>query len=212
MAVTGAPRALRLPTPSLVDVRALIGLLLVVGSVLGVAWVVTTADDTVAVWALRSDLAAGATVAADDVTLTRVQLGAGPLAYLPESADPVGQVVVRDVTSGELLASSAVRAVDAVDRRLVTVPVERYHLAADLRRGERVDVYVVERGATGQPVGEPRLVLGEVTVEAVDDGGSRLGGSSLETGVVLSVAPDDVSSLVGASAGGALTLVRVPGP
>ncbi len=210
MAVTGVPKAVRLPTPSLVDARTLVGLLLVVGSVLGVGWVVATADDDVAVWALRSDLAAGATVAADDVALTRVRLGSEPLAYLGESADPVGQVVVRDVASGELLAASAVRAADAVDRRLVTVPVARYHLAADLRRGERVDVYVVERGATGEPVGEPRLVLGEVTVEAVDDGGSRLGGSSLETGVVLSVSPDDVTSLVGASAGGALTLVRVP--
>jgi len=193
-----------------VDARTIVGLLLVVGSVLGVGWLVAGADDTVGVWAVRGDLAAGSTVGADDVEIARVQLGEADRRYLSDDVDPVGQVMVRDVASGELLPTSALLAADAVERRLVTVPVERYHVAADLRRGERVDVYVVERSATGQPVGDPRLVLSSVTVEAVDDGGSRFGGSSLETGIVLAVAPDDVTALVGASASGALTLVRVP--
>ena len=194
----------------MVDARTIVGLLLVVGSVLGVGWLVAGADDTVGVWAVRGDLAAGSTVGADDVEIARVQLGEADRRYLSDDVDPVGQVMVRDVASGELLPTSALLAADAVERRLVTVPVERYHVAADLRRGERVDVYVVERSATGQPVGDPRLVLSSVTVEAVDDGGSRFGGSSLETGIVLAVAPDDVTALVGASASGALTLVRVP--
>ena len=194
----------------MVDARTIVGLLMVVGSVLGVGWLVAGADDTVGVWAVRGDLAAGSTVGADDVEIARVQLGEADRRYLSDDVDPVGQVMVRDVASGELLPTSALLAADAVERRLVTVPVERYHVAADLRRGERVDVYVVERSATGQPVGDPRLVLSSVTVEAVDDGGSRFGGSSLETGIVLAVAPDDVTALVGASASGALTLVRVP--
>ncbi|MFZ0324879.1 MAG: hypothetical protein WAN48_12220, partial [Actinomycetes bacterium] len=59
------------------------------------------------------------------------------------------------------------------------------------------------------PVGGPRLVLSAVTVDSVDDDGSRFGGSSLETGVVVAVAPDDVAALVGASSRGSLTLVRV---
>lgn len=208
--MTSAQRGLRVRAPSVVDARTIVGLLLVVGSVLGVAWLVAGADDTVAVWAVRGDLAAGSTVGADDVEIARVQLGQADRRYLSDDVDPVGQVMVRDVASGELLPTSALLAADAVERRLVTVPVERYHVAADLRRGERVDVYVVERSATGQPVGDPRLVLSSVTVEAVDDGGSRFGGSSLETGIVLAVAPDDVTALVGASASGALTLVRVP--
>jgi len=210
MTVTSAQRGLRVRGPSAVDARTIVGVLLVVLSVLGVGWVVARADDTVAVWAVRADLAAGSTVGADDVEIARVQLGAADHSYLSDAVDPVGQVMVRDVASGELLPASALLAAGAVERRLVTVPVERYHVAADLRRGERVDVYVVERGATGQPVGDPRLVLSNVTVEAVDDGGSRFGGSSLETGVVLAVAPDDVAALVGASADGALTMVRVP--
>lgn len=208
--MTSAQRGLRVRAPSVVDARTIVGLLLVVGSVLGVGWLVAGADDTVGVWAVRGDLAAGSTVGADDVEIARVQLGDAGRRYLSDDVDPVGQVMVRDVASGELLPTSALLAADAVERRLVTVPVERYHVAADLRRGERVDVYVVERSATGQPVGDPLLVLTSVTVEAVDDGGSRFGGSSLETGIVLAVAPDDVTALVGASTSGALTLVRVP--
>jgi hypothetical protein len=93
----------------------------------------------------------------------------------------------------------------------VTVGVERHHLPVDLGRGERVDVYLVEPDVAGTAVGDPSLVLAGVAVDDVDDGGSRFGGSSLETGVVLAVEPADVPSLLAAGSRGSLVLVRVPG-
>lgn len=192
------------------DRRLVLGVLLVVGSVIGVVALVTASDRTVGVYAAARALAPGMTVTADDVELSRVLLPS-TTPYLTEDADPVGSVVVRPVAAGELLPRGAVVAADAApERRLVTVAVERHHLPDDLARGERVDVYVVERDATGGAVGEPVLVLAEVTVDAVDGDGSRFGGSSLETGVVLAVAPDDVAGLVGAAARGSVVLVRVP--
>lgn len=206
-----SPPARRLRPASWTDRRLLLGVALVVGSVAGTVAVVTAADDTVPVWSAREDLAPGMTVTADDVELADVRLPSTD-AYLSASADPVGAVVRHPVAGGELLPASAVVSAGAApDRRLVTVPVDRHHLPIDLGRGEQVDVYLVERDATGSTVGDPLLVLAAATVDAVDDGATRFGGSTLQTGVVLAVDPTEVTAVVSAAARGSVVLVRVPG-
>jgi hypothetical protein len=191
--------------------RLLLGLLLVLGSVVGVGAVVSAADRTESVWVARTALAPGMSVEASDVEQAAVRLPA-PDRYLGPSASPVGAVVLRPVAAGELVPAAAVAGpAGAPARRLVTVPVERHHQPVDLGRGEQVDVYLVEQDATGTAVGDPSLVLAGVTVDGVDDGSSRFAGSSLETGVVLAVEPDDVATLLGADSRGDLVLVRVPG-
>lgn len=210
-AVGAAKPARRLRPAPWTDRRLLLGVLLVVGSVVGVVWVVAASDDTVGVWAATGTLAPGMTVTADDVAVVRAQLSSTD-PYLLAHADPVGDVVVRLVQPGELLPGTAVVGSDAApQQRLVTVAVERHRLPDDLARGDRVDVYLVERDATGGAVGDPVLVLAEVTVDAVDGEGSRFGGSNLESGVALTVAPEDVADLVGAASRGSVVLVRVPG-
>ena len=201
------PEAARLPVTRWGGGRTWLGIALVVLSVLGVVALVAATDERTTVWALRHDLAAGSVLEADDVGPVEVRVP-DVSTYVLQGDDVVGRVLQRDVTAGELLPSSALAA-DASQQRLVTVPVERYHLPSDLQRGEQVDVYLVVHGVTGQPVGEPVLVMRDVTVADVDDDGSRFGGSSLETGVVLSVAPPQAAALVGAASRGQLTLVRV---
>jgi len=204
------PAARRLRPARWTEPRLLVGLALVVCSVVGVAALVAAVDHTVPVWVARSPLGPGMSVAASDVELQSVALPSSDR-YLTAAASPVGSVVLRPVGAGELLpAASVAGSSEAPARRLVTVPVERHHQPSDLGRGERVDVYLVERDATGTAVGQPSLVLADVTVDGVDDGSSRFAGSSLETGVVLCVEPGDVASLLGAGSRGTLVLVRVP--
>jgi hypothetical protein len=211
VSVPPSPPARRLGSVAWTDRRMLVGLAMVAASVVGVVMLVGSADDTVRVWAVRTDLAPGTTVAATDVELEPVRLAMTDR-YLPAGADPVGSVVLRPVAAGELLPVAAVAAPDAApERRLVTVPVEHHNLPLDLRHGEAVDVYLVERDATGSSVGDPRLVLASASVDAVDDDASGFGGSSLQVGVVLSVEPGHVAALVGAAARGSVVLVRVPG-
>ncbi|HVQ86708.1 MAG TPA: SAF domain-containing protein [Actinomycetes bacterium] len=205
-----SPPARRLVKARWSDPRMLAGLVLVVGSLIGVTWVVNAADDRVEVWSVRGDVAHGTTLTGDDVALVRVQL-ASVAPYLGKQTSPVGFVTTRNFAEGELLAASGVSGPgDAPDLRLITLPVEQHHLPSDLARGEQVDVYLVARAASGEPVGEPRLVLAAATVADVDDGDSRFGGSSLELGIALAVSPDDVEPLVAAEARGTITLVRVP--
>jgi len=205
-----SPPARRLARSRWTDRRLLIGVGLVVASVLGVTRVVAVADQTVQVWSVQTDLASGVAIAADDIELTSVRLGTLTPYYVGDDS-PLGAVTVKDFTAGELVTRTGVESADdAPDLRWLTLPVERHHLPADLRRGEQVDVYLVERTSGGEPLGEPRLVLTAATVADVDEGDSRFGGSSLELGISLSIASQDVATLVDAEARGTLTLVRVP--
>ena len=76
--------------------------------------------------------------------------------------------------------------------------------------GRRVDVYVVERGVSGEPDGPPQLVLRNAIVSSVDGDSGAFGGTSLEVGVALSLPQEQVPKVLDAQASGTLTLVDVP--
>jgi hypothetical protein len=215
----GSPKAGRLASPSWLDTRLVLGVLLVLLSVVVGARVLASADRSSLVWSTTRDLAPGASLSAADLQPVQVRLFASTGGYLPATgAPPVGYVLDRPVAAGELLPRAALlRPGDDVDLRLVTVPVLPGHYPPALQRGQLVDVWVTpDRDAV--PVaaddaaasGASRLVLPGVTVEQVPDAGSALGGATPERAVVLVVPPDDVEELLGAMATGRLDLVRVP--
>lgn len=208
--VPGSPPGTRLPRRSWKDPRLLAGVVLVVTSVTAVVVTVRTADDTTQVWAVRADVVAGTELTPEDVTAVPVRMpGLGP--YVATSVPVAGSEVVRDLAAGELLTDAAVREPDEPrDARVVTVPVLRNQMPADLAAGDRVDVYLVERDGGGQPAGPPEQVLAAVLITSVADDGGAFGGTSLEVGVALSVPATDVPAVVDAQARGTLTLVDVP--
>ncbi len=210
---TTSPPASRLARPRWRDLRLLLGLGLVLTSVLAGARLLASADDTEPVWVAARDLGAGTTLSTDDLTTREVRLGSAAAAYLGVGgAPPAGYVLTRSVAAGELVPAAAVVGPDAADqRRLVTVPVERFHYPGDLARGARVDVYVTGKVTAERASPQPQLVLADALVDDVQREAGRLGPSGTGVGVVLSVGPDDVSALVGALQRGAIDLVRVPG-
>lgn len=210
-----SPPATRLARPRWRDTRLLLGVLLVLVAVVVGARVVAAADDTEPVWVAARTLAAGSTLTADDVTTRSVRLDAAAGAYLGVGgAAPTGYVLTRPVGAGELIPAAAVVAPErSAARRLVTVPVERFHHPADLARGGLVDVYVTAAAAgqgttPGWP--EPTLVLEAAVVADVERESGRLGPTGSGVGVVLAVAPSDVADLVAAIQAGTVDLVRVP--
>lgn len=209
--VPDSPAGARLPRRSWRDPRLVLGVALVVVSIVAVVVTVRLSDDRVWVWAAHDDLMAGTTLDADDLVAVPVQV-ADLDPYLTASA-PVtpGAVVVRDVGAGELLTDVALREPgEPGDVRVVTLPVLRNQMPADLTAGDRVDVYLVERDGAGEPAGAPQEVLAAVSVASVDDDSGAFGGTSLEVGVALAVPDGDVAGLVAAQARGTLTLVDVP--
>jgi hypothetical protein len=154
--------------PRWLDLRLVLGVLLVLGSVLLGARVVSAADSTVPVWAAAGDLAAGTELTADDVVAVEVRLDAAADAYLSTGTRPEGRTLARAVGNGELLPRSALEE----PARLVqlALPVQAGYVPPALDRGQLVDVYAVADpavGATGVADGGVTVVVRRATVQAI---------------------------------------------
>lgn len=206
-----SPAGMRLRGRRWRDPRLVVGVLMVLASVLGVIWVVSATDATVGVWVVKADVSAGNPITADVVEVERVQVPDQTVYLSADEPLPDALIATRDFASGELLTQVGT-AVDGepAEIRLVTLPVLTNQMPSSLAVGSRVDVYVVERTASGEPEAAPRLVLGDVLVSAVDDESGAFGGSSLEVGVALAVPSERVADIVDAQARGTVTLVDVP--
>jgi hypothetical protein len=225
----GSPKAGRLATPGWLDGRLVLGVLLVLVSVVVGARVLSAADRSQTVWTADRDLSAGTALSVDDLRPSQVRLFGTAGEYLPAPDDSfVGYVLDRPLSAGELVPVDALqRPGDDVEVRYVSVPVLPGRYPAGLRKGQQVDVWATPDrnavaaagGATAAPspgtataAGSSRLVLEALTVHDTPDGGGALAAGSAERSVVLSVAPEDVATLVSAMAEGRIDLVRVPGP
>lgn len=206
-----SPRAARLPAPSWLDKRLLLGIALVLVSVLIGARTLATADTSQLVWSATHDLAAGTVVADGDLTLARARLFGASSRYLAGDK-PTGYVVTRAISDHELVPADALRSPGPLaTRREVTVPVQAGHLPPDLQRGQQVDLYVTpdDKAVQRDRAAGPRLVLEALTVaDVVRSGG--LGATGQDEPVVLTVAPEQVLAVVQALSEGRIDLVRVP--
>lgn len=223
-----SPAASRLATPSWLDARLVVGVLLVLVSVVVGARLLASADSSTGVWSLARDLAPGSTLVAGDLEQRQVRLtGADLDRYLTvASGSPVGYVLTRGVGRGELLPRAGIDQPQALGSlRDVSVPVAPGHLPDDLAAGQVVDVYLTldadqvaaataaeaqrataeGRPPTPVPTGTRRL-LTSVTVR------DRPGRDAAQgaVAVVLSVRQADAQLLVSALQTGGLDLVRVP--
>ena len=224
-----SPPASRLATPSWLDTRLVLGVLLVLVSVVVGARVLASADDAQGVWVATRDLAAGSTLADGDLTRGQVRLFDNGGRYLTATAPPpVGYVLTREVGADELLPVASVALPERAGRVLrdVSVPVEAGRLPADLAGGELVDVHVtapLDSGAgpppsaapssapsapaSGAAPGTSTLLLAAVPVRSRS--GSAGAGPTGEQAVVLTVDDAQVAELVAGLRTGQVDLVRV---
>lgn len=168
LTVAGAPAAVRSIRPTWRDPRLWVGVALVAVSVLVGARVLAGADDTVGIWAVSDDVAAGASVSSSDLVVHRVHFGSGGAdAYYPADRPlPRGLTAVRDVGAGELLPRSALGPASRSDTVQVPVAVDPAQVPRSVTRGSVVDVYVVagaggagganDAGNTGDAATEPK--------------------------------------------------------
>jgi hypothetical protein len=176
-----SPRPRRIAGPSWFDLRLVFGVLLVLGSVLLGARVVSSARNTYPRVVATRELAAGSVLTAADVTIAQVRLPNGvDRAYVSDLADALGKQLSRSVANGELVPRDAVT--DAAAQTTVTVPLAS-GAAPDLRRGERIEVWL---STTDCP---SVVLLADVPVQAVhaDDCSFAAGNDAQD--VVISLAP-----------------------
>lgn len=190
---SSAPRARRLSGPGWRDPRIVLGLVVLAGSVVLGATLLDDADDTVPVWAVSTDLAAGQPVSDQDLEVRQVRFPDAVAAdrYL-SAADPLpaDATLARAVGAGELLPRAALGAAETA--RLVEVPVSAATDAVpgSVRAGSVVDVWVVAEAAVTSAAGEApagaERVLDDVVVLAAprpEDGLAPSGNRQLVVGV-----------------------------
>ena len=203
------PTPRRVRPPRWLDLRVVLGVLLVLGSVLLGARVVGAADATVPVWAATSDLAAGTELTAGDLRSVDVRLGDTAGSYLSTGTRPEGRTLARAVRAGELLPRSALD--EAAELVQMALPVQSGYVPPALERGQLVDVYAVAdpaAGAIGVADGGVTLVVRRAPVQAIS-GRSEGVLSTPKTAiqVVVAVAADDAPDVLGAIAGRPLVVV-----
>jgi SAF domain-containing protein len=202
-----APRRVR--PPQWLDLRLVLGLLLVLGSVLLGARVVSAADATVPVWAASGDLAAGTVLTADDLVAVDVRLDDAARAYLSTTTRPEGRTLSRAVSAGELLPRSTLVEPDELVQ--LALPVQAGYVPPSLERGQLVDVYAVAdpaAGATAVADGSVTPVVTSAPVQAIS--GRSEGVLSTPTTtvqIVVSVAADEASVVLSAIGGRPLVVV-----
>jgi hypothetical protein len=200
----------RTPRSFWFDPRFGIGVALVLASVLGVLWIVSTADHTVSVYSASAELSPGQRIHASDLVVQSVRLGGVGDKYLTRSDVPdAGLVVTRSVAAGELVPVSAVGAAAGVDIASVVVNV-RGQLPQSVVSGTVVDLWsarATEQGAFGPP---SVLVASATVVRVVEpDGFVAGGGQSVE----LLVSRSKTASVLEAAANqDAMSLVPVALP
>jgi hypothetical protein len=182
------------------DPRVLIGILLVVGSVVGVVAVVKLTNRTAPVYSAAQALIPGTRLTSSTVRVTWVRLGDARARYLT-SLPQEGAVVTRSVPEGELVPLSALGAASSVTDVSVVVPLTTKP-AATVVAGSAVDLWSAEKAAAGGEKGAPPhvLVSGATVVRLIAPTGilATDRGATLE----VEVPRDDVAAVLQAVADG----------
>jgi hypothetical protein len=187
-----SPVPRRIKAPSWLDLRLVIGVVLVLSSVVLGAKIVSGANHTYRMLAVTRDLAAGTLLSRDDVKAVRVQLpDRGHGLYLAGDADILGRQLNRALASGELLPAAALGTADALTT--VTVPFTADN-APVLSPGQRVEIWLSTKTCASV------VLLADVTVQDLHDATGGSFSSSGGQNVVLSIAPDLAGRVVGALA------------
>jgi hypothetical protein len=184
-----SPTPRRMKTPSWLDLRLVLGVVLVLASVLVGARVVAAAHHTDRMLALTRDLAAGSTIGIDDLTDVQVRL-ADRGVYLADEAEAVGKQLNRALARGELLPVAALTT--PAPLTTVSVPLA-FANAPTLHAGVRIELWLSTK--TCRTI----VLLAAATVQQVHQG---TGSFTTDNGqnVVLSLAPGLAERVVAALA------------
>ncbi|RZU64396.1 hypothetical protein EV379_0691 [Microterricola gilva] len=195
------------------DPRFAVGVVLVLGSIIGVTAVVASVDDSAQMYVARTTMPAGTTITAAELEPTAVRLGTAESRYLDPAGLPEGGLVLtRAVAAGELIPLTAVSDTAELGRTGVVVALSG-DIAASVAAGAPVDLWAAQQLEHGR-FGPPGVIVSSAEVVRVLEDGGLLGsaGRSVElrlptssvAAVLQAVANGDALSLVPASPGAEL--------
>ena len=206
------PRPTRLERRPWRDPRLILGVLLVlVSTVLGAAAVAAGSSST-GYWAVRTDVRAGDPVQRSDLVRAEARLPDDAARHVIRTDEALPArfadlVWARDIGDGALVTRSALTTREAGSVTELPLAVTAGAAPTDLRRGDRVDVWVGP-GPGDDATQKASRVLRDVRV--VSSGGSAAVRGAPSRTVLVDVSGADLSgSVVSTVAAGYVTMVRV---
>lgn len=209
-ALEPSPPARRAPTPRWFDLRLLIGLVLVVAAVVAGARIVSAADESVTVWVVTKDLAAGTTLSADDLETVSVGLDEHASSYIAAASNPAGETLSRDISGGDLLPVAAIAEDTDLVGLALSVPASNVPLT--VARGDRVSIYATtppSPGAQNPAVATVLVVEAAAVADVSDRSQGALSVGSGELQVVVKVPECAVPAILDGTVDEVLTVVEV---
>lgn len=207
--MASSARITRSARRSWLDIRFLIGVILIVASIIGVWFVVMSARETTPVLAAAHALVPGQAVTASDVVEIEAHLGDASGSYLVPDDLAGGIVSTRVVAEGEIVPASAITGSDDAAQTTVVVR-SALGVPADIEPGAQVELWAAPVVGP-QEFGEPIVIAAAAIVADVreDEGVVTGTGATLE----LTVPREVVSQVLQhVAAGSALSAVPAPVP
>lgn len=233
-ATTAPPQAVRSSRPGWRDPRLWLGIAIIAACIVAGVRILGSADETVAVWAVRSDAGAGAVLTPDDLEAHRVRFAsADDLAGYLRADQPLPDTLslARSVGAGELVPRAALAVDTSTDTVQLPLAVDPAQVPPAVRSGSVVDVYVLgtnaarpaagqagQAGATGTAAasggpGAAMPALSAVAVVAAPGGDTVFGSGQTQRQLTLAVPEKEAQAffaLLGSVADPTLTVVLRP--
>lgn len=157
-------------------------------------------------WVIAQPVTPGHVIALADLATDHLNLGESTGYYLRESDQIVGLVITRQMQAGELISTGDVSSsAESMATSAVPLNLRSGDLASGIGVGDSVDLYWVLDSRNGEPVIDPILILGGVSLIGLDDSKNSLGG---DISITVAIEETQVLRMLSATTQGRLVVVR----
>jgi hypothetical protein len=157
-------------------------------------------------WVIAQPVTPGHVIALADLTTDHLNLGESTDYYLRQADQVVGLVITRQMQVGELISTADVSSsTESMATSAVPLNLRSGDLASGISVGDAVDLYWVLDSRNGEPVIDPILILGGVSLIGLDNSKNSLGG---DVSITVAIEETQVLRMLSATTQGRLVVVR----
>lgn len=197
--------ALMRKPPSSNRSRMPLAISLIIASFLSAFFLASFSRSTTEYWVATIDLQSGHQISSGDLSLMDMDLSSSSVIYLSKDLDPLGQVVIKNVVAGEVIAINSVSSTaKTMASSAVPLSIRSVDLAAGIYVGALVDIYWVIDSLNGELPQDPILILGSVPIISADVKNKNFG---TDAAITVSVEQTQVLRLLSATTSGRLVVI-----
>jgi len=197
--------ALMRKPPSSNRSRMPLAISLIIASFLSAFFLATFSRSTTEYWVATIDLQSGHQISSGDLSLMDMDLSSSSMVYLSKDLDPLGQVVIKNVVAGEVMAINSVSSTaKTMASSAVPLSIRSVDLAAGIYVGALVNIYWVIDSLNGELPEDPILILGSVPIISADVKNKNFG---TDAAITVSVEQTQVLRLLSATTSGRLVVI-----